>query len=392
MNRQSQQVLDALDQAAAFLAGIKGRKNLIWFTPGIPWLTNYSQFSRLPCLLDYTPQLHRAYGLLTAAQVALYPVDPRGLVAGPAFDASSNSRMAGGPAGAAREAAFGSNIVSDQASLRDLAEPTGGVAFFNRNDLDGAVEEAIATGADYYSLSYTPPLTKYDGAYHTIDVKVDRPNLNLQYRPGYTAVDLAKPPQSSVGESSKTEPPLPSALDVAMGRGTAPSTQLLFDVRMVPSTVAAKPGDPLVIGALAPKLKSKSLIRYDLLFTLSGDQLGLADGPDGSRKASVQFVVAAYNAEGRVLNYLGQTAKWTVNPEQVERFSRQFASGADAVRSAFRKDLRPLRSPRRILSKNRYPGDSRDCRQMNGQPTPGTSCPSRSFRRQSPFGKGTPRR
>ena len=35
--------------------------------------------------------------------------------------------------------------------------------------------DAIATGTDYYSLSYTPPDIRYDGKHHTIEVKTDRP-------------------------------------------------------------------------------------------------------------------------------------------------------------------------------------------------------------------------
>jgi VWFA-related protein len=322
-NTQSRLVVEALEQAAQFLSGIKGRKNLIWFTPGIPWLTNYSAFGSHRCLDDYTPQLQRAYGLLNEAQVALYPVDPRGLVADPTFDASSNPRMVGGPAAAAREAAFGSNNAAEQASLRDMADATGGVPFFNRNDLDAAVGEAIATGADYYSLSYVPPLTKYDGQYHTIDVKVDRPSLHLQYRPGYTSVDLTKPPQSFDRESSKGAQPPPDPLDLAMAHGATPSSELLFNVRVTPSTAPAKPGDPLAIGSLNPMLKGKSLIRYDLVFTFSGDQIALVDGSDGTRKGSVEFDVAAYDAEGKMLNFLGQTARWTVKPGQVAQFTQQ---------------------------------------------------------------------
>jgi VWFA-related protein len=334
MNMQSHLVVDALEQAAAFLSGIKGRKNLIWFMPGIPWLTNYPAFSKVNCLIDYTPQLHRAYGLLNEAQVVLYPVDPRGLPAG-SFTAAPGPNLKESPAragtmvplkeSAAQElavvAAFPAQNAAEQASLRDMADATGGVPYYNRNDLDGAVEEAIATGADYYSLSYVPPVTKYDGQYHTIDVKVDRPKLTLQYRPGYTSVDLTKPPESSeVGSSEDGHPP-PTAVDVAMVHGATPSSQLLFDVRVTPSNAPAKPGDPLVIGSLNPKLKGK-LIRYDLLFTLSGDQLALADAPDGTRKASVKLFIAAYDAEGKVLNYLGRATKWTLKPEQVAQFTQ----------------------------------------------------------------------
>ena len=336
MNTQSLLVVEALEQAAAFLSGIKGRKNLIWFTPGIPWLTGYPAFSSLECLIDYTPQLHRAYGLLNEAQVVLYPVDPRGLPAG-SFSAGPGPNLKEAPARAgaivplkespaqqlAIVAAFPAQNAAEQASLRDMADATGGVPYFNRNDLDGAVEEAIATGADYYSLSYVPPLTKYDGQYHKIDVKVDRPNLNLQYRPGYTSVDLTKLPESSERKSSKGAQPPPDPLDLAMAHGATPSSQLLFNVRVTPSTAPAKPGDPLVIGSLNPMLKGKSLIRYDLVFTFSGDQIALVDEIDGTRKGSVEFDVAAYDAEGKMLNFLGQTARWTVNPKQVAQFTQQ---------------------------------------------------------------------
>jgi len=306
MNQQSQQVVVALDQAAAFLAGIKGRKNLIWFTPGIPWLTSYPEFSRIPCLKDYRPQLDRASGRLNEAQVALYPVDPRGLVA----SANPNAASLG-------------NLVSDQASLQYLADATGGAAYYSRNDLDGAIAEAIATGTDFYSLSYTTPIVKYDGAHHTINVKVDRPNLQLSYRPGYTSVDLTKAPPSADRRSSKAEPPPPDPIDLAMGHGTAPSTQLLFDVCMAASTAPSKRGDPLVIGAHSPTLKGKSLVRYDLVFTLPADQLALEDASDGAHQASIKLFVQVYDAQGKVLNYVGETGKWTVKPGQTARFAQQ---------------------------------------------------------------------
>lgn len=79
LNAQSELVVNGLGRAAAFLAGVKGRKNLIWFTPGTPWLTDYSRYNMIPCLQNFTPQLTGVYGLLTAEQVSLYPVDPRGV-------------------------------------------------------------------------------------------------------------------------------------------------------------------------------------------------------------------------------------------------------------------------------------------------------------------------
>lgn len=81
-NRQSEVTTAGLAGIAGFVSGIKGRKNLLWFTPGIPWLTNYGRYSHVPCLRDYSPQLHNAYGLLSAARVAVYPISPKGLQGG----------------------------------------------------------------------------------------------------------------------------------------------------------------------------------------------------------------------------------------------------------------------------------------------------------------------
>jgi VWFA-related protein len=107
--------------------------------------------------------------------------------------------LAAGPVGiagaqdAARKAAesvaaFSSNATAEHGALTDLAEATGGTAYYNRNDLDAALREAIASGNDYYSLAYVPPLSEYDGKFHSIAVKVSWPHVELHYREGYYAV------------------------------------------------------------------------------------------------------------------------------------------------------------------------------------------------------------
>jgi hypothetical protein len=59
------------------------------------------------------------------------------------------------------------------------------------------------------------------------------------------------------------------------------------------------------------------------LFTLSGDQIALLDGPDGTRQASINLLIEAYDAEGKELNFVGQSAKWRIKPEQAAQFMRQ---------------------------------------------------------------------
>jgi hypothetical protein len=180
--------------------------------------------------------------------------------------------------------------------------------------------EAIQTGEDYYSLSYVPPLSKYDGKFHTIQVGVNRPNLHLEYRAGYTSVDPAKPQETPASNATKGVPALERELFAAMGHGAAGSTQLIFEVRVTPSAVPAKPGEPEVIGTLSPALKRRPLVRYDFSYSLTPDQLTLESGPDGTRKGSLEFLFVAYDGAGQELNIIGQTLKISVRPDEVAKF------------------------------------------------------------------------
>ena len=199
-------------------------------------------------------------------------------------------------------------------SMQEMAKATGGTAYYNRNDLDAAVREAIATGADYYSLSYVPPLAKYDGQYHKIEVKVNLPGVHLQYREGYTAIDLAKLPKSA--EKNATQPG--GELHAFMGHGAVVSTQMLFTVRVTPSTAPAKPGDPQVIGQLNPALKGKPLVRYDFQYALDPNQIKLEGEANGKQMGSIEFAMVAYDRQGKMLNVTTQRASFAVTMDRLE--------------------------------------------------------------------------
>ncbi|HEV2646940.1 MAG TPA: hypothetical protein VGU46_11300 [Acidobacteriaceae bacterium] len=206
--------------------------------------------------------------------------------------------------------------------MEDLADATGGQAFYNTNDLATAIGKAIAAGTDSYALSYIPPQPKYNGQYHKINVTVDRPGIHLTYRKGYTSIDPAKTPPPPAQKASTQTPPAPdAALYTAMAHGAAPSTQLLFTVEVTPSSIPIHPGDP-VVGQLNPnlKLKGKPLTRYNFNFTLSPSQLTLTDAPNNQRQGAIEFTVAAYDGTGEILNVIRQTASFTVDPNRLPAF------------------------------------------------------------------------
>jgi hypothetical protein len=69
--------------------------------------------------------------------------------------------------------------------MQQIAEETGGQAYFHRNDLDAAIASGIADSRRTYTLGFY--LTDIDGKYHELKVHVDRPGLDLNYRQGYLA-------------------------------------------------------------------------------------------------------------------------------------------------------------------------------------------------------------
>jgi VWFA-related protein len=183
-NMRNQMTLEALDQIAGYLATIPGRKNLIWFTAGIP-LQMFPQggVNDLATMTDYTKDLRKTTDLLTAAQIAVYPIDAQGLhgnMQGSATSAGSGfANGNGGAKMAASNLAFLEKTGAEQLSMVAIAEATGGVAYFNTNGLKEAIAKAVDNGANYYTLSYVPPIPKYDGAFHKITVKVDHPGAKF---------------------------------------------------------------------------------------------------------------------------------------------------------------------------------------------------------------------
>ena len=174
------------------------------------------------------------------------------------------------------------------------------------------------TGSNYYSLSYVPPLSKYDGKYHTIEVEVDRPGLQLSYREGYTALDLAKPLPEK--EDAKNATPPDSDFHDAVDYSVVPSTQLLFEVRVTPSTTPAKPGSLPVREVLNPELNGKPLVRYDLLYEIPAGEITLLDGPNGAHKGSIEFDAVAYGDGGVKVNVVRETMNFTLTPGEAAHF------------------------------------------------------------------------
>jgi VWFA-related protein len=127
---------------------------------------------------------------LNEADVAVFPVDARGITTSAAVQADRSSL---GKRSSPPKAVAGPDFNYD--TLQTLAEQTGGRAFHYINDLSAAIQEAAGDARVSYSLAFSPPAGSLDGSYHQLEVTLKRPGMNLRYRPGYVAArDAAMAP------------------------------------------------------------------------------------------------------------------------------------------------------------------------------------------------------
>jgi VWFA-related protein len=158
---------DAIEFIARHLSALPGRKSLIWMSAGIP-LSISGGTSRD----GRESQVRRATRLLTDADVAVYTVDTRGLLA---------PEPARG-----RRGRLDPNLLPDV--MMRLADETGGRAFYFNNDLEASIRTAISDAEVSYTLGFYPSQNGFDGKFHNLTVKVARGDVEIRHRTGYYAV------------------------------------------------------------------------------------------------------------------------------------------------------------------------------------------------------------
>jgi VWFA-related protein len=195
-DQRVQATLAALNTLSRTLSGYPGRKNLIWLSETFPFdvmLTSISGRSSLNSR-NYSPAIARTGNMLSDSQVAIYPLDARGLAGTGIFNVANEVNQNG----ATLRGSMGSQMdresddrMAAHGTMNDLADRTGGRAFYNRNDLDGALRDSITDGSTYYTLGYYPENKDWNGGFRNIQVKLKRGGVKLRYRIGYFAVDTA---------------------------------------------------------------------------------------------------------------------------------------------------------------------------------------------------------
>jgi VWFA-related protein len=181
--------LQAFQAIAEHLAGLPGRQTVIWLSGGFPLTIGFDEVPQIGSTREqrtFTPEMDAAMRALNNSNIAVYPVDARGLMVLPGFDAAA--RGSGGARGA-MPALRAMSANTD--AMKELADRTGGRAAYNTNDLSRAIRTAIDDSRVTYTLGYYPTNEVQDGKFRDIKVSVNRPHVDVRYRKGYFAMRQA---------------------------------------------------------------------------------------------------------------------------------------------------------------------------------------------------------
>jgi len=270
-DQRVQLTLTALKSIARILGGLPGRKNIIWVTGGFPFtlipedrtVTDAELAEALPSLntrrvdehssgnyaatfrAAHADDLRETSARLSNAQVAIYPVDARGLSI--------------------------STDIDSVETMREMARETGGRAYVNQNEIKDGVAQAFADQAAVYTLGYYPENKKYDGQYRSIKVKLNRSGVEVFHRRGYYAIDPAQLKGYNPGQE------VTAALGDAL-----PSTLVAFRAQVKSAADNSTKG------------------KLGVSFLVDADTLSAEDA-SGGKHMNVAFYATVYSRDGKML-------------------------------------------------------------------------------------------
>jgi VWFA-related protein len=295
---RAEQSLKTLQAIAGQLAGTPGRKNLIWVCGDFPIRIGYAEAGFDPRYRNLKETMDRTAREINVANVAVYPVDAAGLLgvtdttadqgAGPGRTPGRVGRgsinATGGDGLAERIGLTASGGLDMHAAMNELAEKTGGRAFYNTNNIYGAIRSAADDAKVTYMLAYSPTHNQWNGNFREIKVKVNRPGVELLYRKGYLAV-----------------PDLPSddqTRRAALGQAAASTlTSTALGLKITPT----KQGPTMILS-----------LEMDV------HEIGF-EQKDGKYEALVDLLFVMRDAGGAVLDQMNQPANLSLSPEDYHK-------------------------------------------------------------------------
>lgn len=336
-NQQGYATVNGLLSLVNSMRNLPGRKSVIFFSEGL---------SLPPAVVaQFTSVINAA----NRANVSVYAVDSAGLrIESPTLEASreinsmAQRRMnqahqsrddTSGPMMKALERNEDLLKLNPQTGLSQLADQTGGFLISNTNDLITGLRRIDEDMRVHYLLTYTPKNQEYDGRFRQLTVKLARPNLDVQTRKGYYAIDnsIASPVLSyeapvlaALSTPRKSQPfalqlgalafPEANRLGLAPVLVETPASVFTFSADKEKKTYSTDFSILVLIRDEAKQVVAKLSQHYQLTGSL--DQLAAA------KKGEILFYREADLAPGRytveAVAYDAPTGKASVNTANLE--------------------------------------------------------------------------
>ncbi len=205
--------------------------------------------------------------------------------------------------------------------------------FYNNNDIMRAVALSSADGGRYYTLGYYPEAARWDGKFHSIDVKINRDGVKSRHRSGYFAVDAA---QSSASETPQQRDrraydELRSALSDPLS-----ATQVTFRVYIPAPERAAHP-------------------QVQIQFLVDASAISFDPIENDLHHCNLDFMVAAVSLDGKVIASDAHTVDARLKPDQFAQANQNGLPFSMQLTAGPRNIFSPPRRPRQPNSLDRHP-------------------------------------
>ena len=179
---------DALVETISSLAGLQGRKNLIYVSEGLPAMAGLELYEAIrqkfqdPAAsmqefeYDLNPRYMKIISAANANGVTIYALDASGLQTSSAIDASNRGT----------DIHLNDFVVRQnmQGPIQMMAQETGGLAAVNTNDWKANLDQIASDFSNFYSLGYRAAKGASDRG-HKIEVSVKRKGLTVRTRTSF---------------------------------------------------------------------------------------------------------------------------------------------------------------------------------------------------------------
>jgi hypothetical protein len=356
---------------ASYLASIPGRINLIWISDGGAPIGEIT--SEFPDVSNFLHDLNGATNVVHLSRIAVYPIDANGVVV-PGGDRADfdqdalfrnpitaplittpleSPEWSWALQGTGFFSGHGTSPFQDPnhnwacANLSRLAASTGGRGFCNTNGYAQAIAEVVETGSHYYTISYTPTNSNWNGATRRIKIEIPRDILQahesaseklqdaldsmveepprIEYRNTYRARSapdavpgtpdsaqqrtlISYSPLGDLGAGRKIIP-----IQAAMALGASAPDAIHFTIAATPSPKSEKlpPGVSLPRGNfLAPGWRDQPYRDVQLHFSIDPKDFRFTDN-GGLHRDALELVAVLYRDDGVVVNTFSR--KFSIN-------------------------------------------------------------------------------